>query len=123
MRIWPALILLPMLVQNGFASAEADAWQRYLSASSDGDRFYEQQVWGLLRQDSAFITCEKQAVDRFDTYFQVYLKVSAQGRAIDIEWYPNTNDGGCIPVFLRNFQFPKPERLMHVWLQLFPGEI
>ena len=84
---------------------------------------FEADVLWEMQAKKAYRDCENNVTTKYGTYYDIYFKVNSEGRAIDIEWYPDTNDGGCIKSFLKNYEFPNPPTTMPLWLQMYPGEI
>ncbi len=100
-----------------------DAWDRYLEFQKISGSWYEADVLWEMQSKKAYRDCENNVTTKYGTYYDIYFKVNSEGEAIDIEWYPDTNDGGCIKNFLKTYEFPNPPTTMPLWLQMYPGEI
>jgi len=102
---------------------KAEAWNRYLIMQEKSGSWYEKDVLWDMQGTSNYLECEKSVTEEFDSFFDVFFKVNKNGEAVDIEWYPDTNDGGCISEFLKNYSFPSPPETVALWLQIYPREI
>ncbi len=100
-----------------------EAWDRYLSLKASSGSWYESDVLWEMQKTRAYGDCKNSVAKKHNTYYDIYFKVNNSGKAFDIEWYPDTNDGGCISYFLESYDFPKPPTIMPLWLQMYPGEI
>jgi hypothetical protein len=100
-----------------------EAWDRYIKFKKVSGSWYEADALWEMQSKKAYRDCENNVTTKYNTYYDIYFKVNSDGKAIEIEWYPDTNDGGCISNFLQNYEFTAPPTTMPLWLKMYPGEI